>query len=38
MNSLAIVLMVIVGAVLVYSAIKGTDPRETFKAALRKGA
>jgi hypothetical protein len=37
MNSLTIVLMVLVGAVLVYSAVKGTDPRELIKQALRKG-
>lgn len=37
MNSLAVTLLVIVGAVLVYSAIKGEDPREVVKRALSKG-
>jgi len=37
MNALALVLMVIVGLVLIYAAIKGTDPRELIKSAVRKG-
>jgi hypothetical protein len=37
MNSLVFVLMLIIGAVLVYSAIKGGDPREIIKKALTTG-
>jgi hypothetical protein len=37
MNSLVIVLMIIVGAVLVYAAVKGGDPREIVKKALSNG-
>jgi hypothetical protein len=34
MNSLVLVLMLVVGAVLVYAAIKGQDPRDIIKNAL----
>lgn len=34
MNSLVIVLMVVVGAVLLYAAIVGEDPRNLIKRAL----
>lgn len=37
MNSLAMVLIVIGGLVLIYSAVKGEDPREVVKRALAKG-
>lgn len=37
MNSLTIVLMVIVGLVAIYSAIKGIDPRDLVKNALGRG-
>lgn len=36
MNSLTVVIMLIVGGVLLYSAVKGTDPRELLKAALTR--
>lgn len=34
MNSLTIVLMLIVGAVLIYSAVKGVNPIEILKTAV----
>lgn len=37
MNSLTLVIMVIVGAVLIYAAVKGEDPRELVKRSLAKG-
>lgn len=37
MNSLTIVLMVLVGLVAVYAAIKGVDPRQLVKNALGRG-
>lgn len=36
-NSLVVVIIVLIGLVLVYAAIKGTDPREVIKQALRRG-
>lgn len=36
MNSLTIVLMVLVGLVAIYAAIKGVDPRELIKNALQR--
>lgn len=35
--SLLTVVILIIGMVLVYSAVKGVDPRVVFKQALRKG-
>lgn len=35
--SLAVVVIAITGAVLVYAAIKGKDPRDIVKEALRRG-
>jgi hypothetical protein len=37
MNSLTVVLMIVIGAVFLYAAIVGQDPREIIKTALRKG-
>lgn len=37
MNSLALILMVIVGAVLIYASVTGNDPRDLLKSALSKG-
>lgn len=37
MNSMTIVLMLITGAVLVYCAVKGQDPRDLIKKALTGG-
>jgi hypothetical protein len=37
MNSLTIVLMMLVGAVLVYASVKGIDPRTLLQQALKKG-
>lgn len=37
MSSMTVVLMLMVGAVLVYCAIKGIDPRELAKKALTRG-
>jgi hypothetical protein len=34
--SLTVVIILIVGTVLVYSAVKGKDPRDVLKSALRK--
>jgi hypothetical protein len=34
MNSLVLVLMLVVGAVLIYAAVKGEDPRNIIKKAL----
>lgn len=36
-NTLIVVLVAIAGAIFVYAAIKGQDPREIIKSALRKG-
>lgn len=38
MSPLIVVLMIILGAVLVYAAVKGQDPRELVKGALGKKA
>lgn len=35
--SMTIVLIALVGIIFVYSAIKGVDPRELIKQALRRG-
>jgi hypothetical protein len=37
MSSLAVVIMVLVGAVLIYAAVKGEDPRDLVKRGLTKG-
>lgn len=36
-NSLVIVILAVVGAVLLYAAVKGEDPRDLIKNALGKG-
>lgn len=36
-DSLTVVLLAIAGVVLVYAAIKGKDPRDLIKDALKKG-
>jgi hypothetical protein len=36
-NTLLVVMISIVGAIFVYAAVKGQDPREIVKSALRKG-
>lgn len=38
MSPLMYVILLIVGAVLIYSAVKGQDPRELIKSALGKGS
>lgn len=37
MNSLTVVLLVMIGLVLLYAAVKGEDPRELAKRALNRG-
>lgn len=37
MNSLTLILMLIVGAVLIYAAVTGGDPRDIIKRALTTG-
>lgn len=35
--SMAITILLIAGAILVYSAVKGKDPRDVVKGAIRRG-
>jgi hypothetical protein len=36
MNTMLIVLLLVIGAVMVFSAVKGKDPRDVVKEALKK--